>query len=349
MATCYTSLYDVAVIGGGAAGLSAALLLGRACCRTVLFDHGQQRNRSAAAIHGFPSRDGMKPSEFIAECHRQLQKYEGITRVHSNVERCVRTDGEFEVFSHPAGSFRAVFLLVASGVEDVLPNLPGLEKYYGSSAHHCPYCDAWEHRGQPLGVYGSDKAAVSLALELVRWSEDVSIYSETPDCCLKDFDRLRMAGVKARFGKVVGLDGTGGSLSKIHLDGDRTFACLGLFFPPKASPRLSFLTALGCRTDETGHLVATYDGVCSVAGVFAAGNTCDGLQMVVEAAAKGTRAAHSIIQALIARDELGRSARLNPRPDHPLGEGNGVDNLHRATQNGWTRHQAISASQPPPT
>jgi thioredoxin reductase len=190
-------------------------------------------------------------------------------------------------------------------LRNVLPDLPGLERYYGSSIHHCPYCDAWEHRGKPLGVYGSDRDALMLAAELTRWSRDASIYGTGSHADLSDGDQLTKAGVKLRPGRIVKLDGTGSSLSSVHLDDGAVFPCEGLFFSPKTRPRLSFLADLGCPTNRSGYLEAAYDGACPVPGVFAAGNTCDGLQMVIEAAAKGVRAAHAIIQALMERDDMG--------------------------------------------
>jgi thioredoxin reductase len=292
-----SSLYDVAILGGGPAGLSAALLLGRALRQTLLFDHGRQRNRSAKAIHGFLSQDGIAPADFLAKCRRDLEQYGAIKTINREVASCRRSQGgHFEVLTTSSDLFEARFLLVASGVEDALPQIEGLENFYGRSVHHCPYCDGWEHRSRPVGVYGSDAEALSMAQELTLWSDDVTLYGASPR---QSLPRARAWHVQR--GKIVRLLGQDGALTHVCLENGEAHKCEALFFPPDTTPRLAFLSPLRCPVDGSGHLVTAYDGRCKVEGVFAAGNTSGGLQMAIEAAAQGSRAAHTIIQMILDR------------------------------------------------
>jgi thioredoxin reductase len=173
--------YDVLIVGGGPAGLSAALVLGRARRRVLVLDAGTPRNAASQALHGFLSRDGIAPSELLRISREQLEKYETIHLLTARVEDGVCAEDGFEVTTANGRRFRGRKLILAMGVVDALPSIEGLRELYGRSVFHCPYCDGWEVRDQPLAVYGqSDALGGGLALELLLWSRDVVMCTDGP-------------------------------------------------------------------------------------------------------------------------------------------------------------------------
>jgi thioredoxin reductase len=162
--------YDVTIVGGGPAGLSAALVLARACRSVMLFDAAHPRNAVARQIHGFLSRDGISPSELRRIARENLRSYRTVQLEHAEVTaaRCLAPG--FEVTLANGRTCRSRKLLIATGVADNVPELPGLRALYGTSVFHCPFCDAWELRGQPMAVYGRGARAHGLCLELLGWT-----------------------------------------------------------------------------------------------------------------------------------------------------------------------------------
>src|SRR3954463_13067635 len=173
--------YDVAIVGGGPAGLTAAVVLGRACRRVVLFDHGKPRNYAARAIHGFLGQDGVSPGELRDRGRKEASNY-GVEFRDGEVTsaRALSADDEHDTFFEITiadNSVTARAVLLATGMTDYLPEIPGLRELYGKSVHHCPYCDGWEHRGKHLVALASDSTAVKLALSLRVWSPQVTACS----------------------------------------------------------------------------------------------------------------------------------------------------------------------------
>lgn len=168
--TLIVSEYDVVIVGAGPAGLSAALMLGR-CRRRVVVD--APRNRTATATHGFLTRDGTPPTALIDLSRAELARYK---TVHLRSGTVIAADGKRGAFVARCGdgrTFKGRRLLIATGVVDKVPPIAGIDELYGRSVHHCPFCDAFEHTGQPLAQYGRGRAGVDAALILRGWSDDV--------------------------------------------------------------------------------------------------------------------------------------------------------------------------------
>lgn len=197
--------YDVLIVGGGPAGLGAALVLGRCRRRVLVLDSGQPRNAAARAIHGYLTRDGVDPRQFLEIGRDEVAAY-GVEFLDAEVDaaRCLDPgDGgeplaSFEVRTDGGRVFRARKLLLATGIRDVLPPIDGIRQYYGHGVHHCPYCDGWEHRDRNLVAYGAGRAAVGLALSLRTWSDRVTACTDGEKLARGDRDRLGRNGIELR-------------------------------------------------------------------------------------------------------------------------------------------------------
>ena len=174
-----SNVLDVVVIGGGPAGLSAALMLGRCRRRVVVCDAGQPRNAAACALHGYLTRDGIPPGELLRLGRDELRAY-GVEMRQVAVTDVVPSLDRFQVHLDGGGLLTARKLLIASGVRDHLPDIEGLEACYGITVHHCPYCDGWEARDRAVAVIGRGGGGAGLALSLKTWSDRVVLCTNGP-------------------------------------------------------------------------------------------------------------------------------------------------------------------------
>ena len=295
--------YDVFIIGGGPAGLSAALVLGRCRRKVVVFDDGKPRNAAAQEMHGFLSRDCLPPAEFAAISREQLKRYPEVELVSGEAVKCERLDEHFAIRLRDGRSYTARCLLLATGVVDEIPRIPRIQEFYGRTVHHCPYCDGWEHRGKRMAVYGRKKAAAELALELLGWTSQIALCTDgDPEFEAEMTRKLEVNGIMLIREPVERLEGTNGVLERIRFKDGLAHTCDALFFPPEQHQRSHFARDLGCELCEDG-MVQPEEGMSTaVPGVYVAGNASTGLQMVIMAAASGAHAAFTINQRLIEAD-----------------------------------------------
>ena len=291
---------DVIVVGAGPAGLSAALVLARACRSVLVFDHGQPRNSAASHLNGYLTRDGMPPAEFLGIARAELGKYERVRIIDVEVTAAVCDDGRFEVTTADGRRFSSKKLLLATGVADHVPAIPGLRALYGKSVFHCPYCDGYEVRDQPLAVYGCEERGYGLALELLGWSKDVVLVSDGP-CGIdaQGLARLATHHIRVREEKVVRLEGRDGRLERIVFDGGEPLERRALFFTTGQTQRSHLADSLGCEFNEKGTVrTGPYEST-HLHGLYVAGDASRAVQWVIVAAAEGAEAAYSINQDLI--------------------------------------------------
>lgn len=303
--------YDVVVVGGGAAGLSAALVLGRARRRVLVVDAGAPRNAPAAHMHGFLSRDGMAPGELLAVGRAEVAAY-GVELVEGTVTGLEVTGGDdapgvVEVWHrvHLAGgeAVDARRLLVTTGVWDDVPDLEGVRERWGRDLLHCPYCHGWEVRDEPLGVLGTIAGSVQHALLVRQWSDDVTFFSHT--YALDDAERRRLAarGVAVVPGEVARLVVEDDRLTGVGLADGRVVPRAAVFVRPGIRPHPDGLLAgLGCDHDDAGFVVTDATGRTSSPGVWAAGNVADPRAQVITAAGAGSAAAIAINNDLVEAD-----------------------------------------------
>ncbi|MFI1675723.1 NAD(P)/FAD-dependent oxidoreductase [Streptomyces sp. NPDC020607] len=298
--------YDVVVVGGGTAGLSAALVLGRSRRRVLVVDAGEPRNAPAAHMQGYLSRDGMPPAEFLAEGRRELERY-GVEVVRDRVS-AVRPDGtgEFAVALADGGEVHARRVVMATGLVDELPDVPGVAERWGRDVLHCPYCHGWEVRDEPFGVLASEPFNSHQVLLVTQWSKDVTLFLHTvrdlPD---EEWERLAAAGVQVVEGEVAGLAVEDDRLTGVRLADGRVFPRSVLFVAARPVARGGLLTELGAEHKDTPfgpYPLVDETGRTSVPGVWAVGNAAGPMEQVINAASAGYRAGSTVNADLVMTD-----------------------------------------------
>lgn len=292
-------MYDVVVIGAGPAGLAAALVLGRCRRKVLVFDSGKPRNWASKAIHGFLTRDGTPPAEFRQIARDQLKEYPSVELRDCRVVDASRGDGHFKVLPAEGEPVFSRMLLLATGQVDVLPNVPGMEEFYGRGVFHCPYCDGWEHRDQPWAVYGAGNAAAEFVLETLCWTNDVIFCTHGPATIdatqRKKLESHRIPVIEKQIARLEG--GDEGLRRLVFTDGE-VINRAALFFYTRQFQRSDLPSKLGCQFDREGAVTCETPCYTGVPGLFVAGNVEEGLQLAIMAAAEGTQAAFLINTAL---------------------------------------------------
>lgn len=296
--------YDVIVVGAGPAGLSAALMLGRCRRSVVVFDNGKPRNAPSHALHGYLTRDGIAPADFLRLARDELVKYKSVRIRDERVAgaRCRPGDG-FVVTLESGETIAARKLLLATGVVDNLPEIPGFRELYGRSVFHCPYCDGWELCDRPLAVYGRGERGVGLSLELTAWSRDLVLCTDGPAEIEPD-DRVRLErnGIAIREERVTALEGADGLLSRVVFENAPPLERRALFFTTGQYQRSDLLERLGCEFNEKGTVLTGKYETTHLPGLFVAGDASRAVQWVVVAASEGAEAAFAINSDLLKED-----------------------------------------------
>ncbi|MFB9601563.1 NAD(P)/FAD-dependent oxidoreductase [Streptomyces roseofulvus] len=305
--------YDVVVVGGGAAGLSAALVLGRSRRRTLVVDAGEPRNAPSAHMQGYLSRDGMSPAEFLAAGRRELLAY-GVEVRAGEVTAAVPDGDGFALTLADGTGLSARRLVVATGLVDELPEIEGLAGRWGRDVLHCPYCHGWEVRDRSFGVVAHPAMPAHQALVVSQWSPDVTLFLNGAELAGQDARLLAAAGVRTVRGTVEGVTVEDDRLTGVRLADGRTVGCEVLFAAgTRLLPRDGVLRRLGAEVYETpfGSFVKIDEtGRTSVPGVWAAGNVTGPNEQVVNAAATGYRAGVTINGELLMSDLAARADGL---------------------------------------
>lgn len=298
-----TQSYDVVIVGGGAAGLSAALVLGRARRRVAVIDAGKPRNAPAAHMQGYLSRDGMPPSALLAAGRAEIAGY-GVEVVDGVVAGIEATAGPgFTIRLGDGADLAARRLLVATGVRDELPDVPGVQERWGRDLLHCPYCHGWEVRDQPLGVLGSNPGSVLHAQLVRQWSDDVVYFAHTQEPSAAEAAELGARGIQVVHGEVARLVVEDDRLTGVELVDGRVVPRSAVFVRPVNVPHPDdLLGTLGCQRDGGGFALVDHTGRTSLDGLWAAGNVVDPRAQVITSAGAGSAAAIAINADLVQED-----------------------------------------------
>ncbi|MCA0756237.1 NAD(P)/FAD-dependent oxidoreductase [Paenibacillus sp. N4] len=288
---------DCVIIGGGPAGLNAALVLGRARRHVLLLDHNRPRNAVTRHSHGFITRDGIDPRRFRQLAHRDLARYPSVTvKPDKAVSVQARPGGGFQVDTSNGVGYFARTVLLAAGLKEQLPPVPGIHAYYGCSLFSCPYCDGWELRDRPIAVISESANAFQTAQIVSNWSSDLLVCTNGRDSLsAEQLGQLARKGIQVNRRRIRTLTGANGRLKSIVFDNGEEIARTGGFVSPLWDHAVPFGTDLGCAMTQQGGIVTDAFGRTTARGVYAAGDASviSPAQLVI-AAGEGSKAAIGI-------------------------------------------------------
>jgi thioredoxin reductase len=289
---------DVIVIGGGPAGLSAALVLGR-CRRSVLIcDAGHPRNAAARGLHGYLTRDGIAPKELLRLGREELKQYSVELREVS-VSEVLCVGETFEATLETGERIAARKVLVATGVRDHLPEIDGLGDCFGISVHHCPYCDGWEVRDREIAVIGQGASGAGLSLSLKTWTDRVVLCSNgRPRLSATHRQQLDAHGIPVVTRSIARVEHTDGHVNRLIMKTGDPVSCDAVFFSGGQSPQCDLPQRLGCDLTRKGIVKTDHLGQTRVPGVYVVGDASRDVQFVIVAAAEGAKAGVAINKAL---------------------------------------------------
>ncbi|PRY69129.1 thioredoxin reductase [Glaciihabitans tibetensis] len=293
--------FEVAVIGAGPAGLSAALNLARARRRTLVLDSNRPRNAVTLASHGFLTRDGVSPMQLRSLGRDELAAYPE-TEFRKTVVTSILADGDGFVITDRTGSVRASTVLITTGVTETLPALPGIRSFYGTSIHSCIACDAYEYADRPIALLGETNDLAARAHILAQWSTNLIVFTNAIGV-VSEAEEARLAerGIRVERRAVADVAGDRSGLTGVLLADGETIARDAIFVRPIFSAALGYAENLGLRYDADGFIVIDSEGRTSVPGVYAAGDsTPPGPQQLIVAAGAGGRTANAINLDLVA-------------------------------------------------
>jgi thioredoxin reductase len=274
-------IYDCILVGGGPAGLNAAIVLGRCRRKVLIFDTEQYRNRYSHGIHNYLTRDDILPHDFLQLCQKELEKY-SIQKIRKKVINAKKNDdGIFVVKDENGTVYYSKKLLIATGLIDTLPDIEGFKDFYGKSVFHCPYCDGWEVRDKKIGVYAKNKEGWELALALKGWSDNVTMYTDGKNK-VKPFQKeyLDANEIAVITTSIAKLSGTNGQLQKIIFKNGEERDCDALFFVNGYSQQCNIAEAFGCEVSKKGVIVTNRVQQTNIKGLYVAGDASKDMQFV---------------------------------------------------------------------
>ena len=295
--------WDVVIAGAGPAGLSAALVLGRACRRVLLCDTGTPRSWASKEMHAYLSRDCVSPARFRNISQREVLKYPGVRFAPVEVLTARAEGGQFHVELAKRRPVRARKLLIATGLFDIVPRIPGIDELFGRTVFQCPYCDGWEMRGKRIAVYGRRQRGLQMARAMTAWARDIVLLTDgraghSPD----ERRQLERNGIRVIEKRVARLEGARGKLSAVIFRDGQDLPRDALFFDTPSRNQSKLAESLRCRFGRDGGVLCGDYEATSVPGVYVAGNIIRDVQLSIVAAAEGARAAFGINRALTRED-----------------------------------------------
>src|SRR5438093_3839083 len=299
-------LFDCAIIGGGPAGLNAALILGRARRNVILLDNNTPRNAVTRESHGFLTRDGIKPKEFREIAHKELGRYPSVVYLKREVTLVIKNT-EFELVTSEREKYFSRTIIISTGLKDVLPNIENISDFYGKTLFHCPYCDGWELRDKPLAVIIGDQVQGFHFIQTIyNWSKDLVVLTNGKDFQNAEQKNLiRHKGIKIIESKIKKFEGSNGHMEKIIFDNGESVLRKGGFVMPQLVQSSDFGKRLGCKSNSLGGIAIDSFGRTNIPGVYTAGDaSVISPAQIIIAAAEGVRAAAGVNMDLTQKEFL---------------------------------------------
>lgn len=301
---------DVLIVGGGPAGLSAAIWLGRYLHSVTLVDSGDPRNWETRGVNGFLGQPHVRPAELRRIGRDECRRYD-VELVDGCVDRALKHDDEhFELRLESGRALHGRRLLIAIGIRDVWPDVPGLERVYGDRAHVCPDCDGYEARGRKTVVIGSGRKAVGMALDLANWTDAITVCTNGKPAGYDEAlaARLDALGIATVTDPIAAIRFRDDAMRSLEFTGREPLGCERIFFAIAQYPADDLGVQLGCERDDDGSIVVDDAQHTSVYNVFAAGDITPGPQLAIRAAAAGSVAGLAIHKSLLPAER-----RMPPR------------------------------------
>ncbi|HEX3273963.1 MAG TPA: NAD(P)/FAD-dependent oxidoreductase [Gemmatimonadales bacterium] len=293
------TVWDCVIAGGGPAGLSAALMLGRCRRRVLVCDTGQGRNRWSRGVHGVLTRDGIAPAELLRLAREDVARYDTVSLRSLEVVEATRQRNGFALVCGDGTRLRARRLLLATGVADELPSIPGLMDLYGTSVHHCPFCDGYQWRDRPVAVWGRGEHGAGLAAGLTVWTSDLVLCTDGPAGLTARWQRrLALLGIEVRPARISQLEGAEGRLARIVFEDGTALAREAMFFSSGQRQASGLAARLGCRFTPAGAVDTGKCEATDVPGLYVCGDASREAQFVVVAMAEGAEAGMAISRSL---------------------------------------------------
>lgn len=289
-------MYDVIIVGGSAAGLNAALVLGRFRRRVLVCDTQRPRNAVATAAHGFLTQDGTPPSEILRLGREQLRPYGTVELQTTEIVTITPLSEGFELVAKDGTHYQSRRVLLATGLKDELPPIAGLAEYWGKSVYHCPYCHGWEARDQAIVLIGNADAVHHLGLLLHALSDTISVVIQDESSSLSEAQAtaLTQRGITIYHDAVVAVEGNSENVTGVRLKSEHLIPCQSIFVRTQIQQHSPLTHQAGCAMNENGFVTVDDFGRTSVEGIYAAGDMSTMMQQLIIAAASGAKAAAGI-------------------------------------------------------
>jgi thioredoxin reductase len=292
-------VWEVIIVGAGPAGCAAAMVLARCRRKVLIFDDGNPRNIKSQGIHNYLTRDGVLPSDFHKICRSELKTY-GVEVRQARVITAKADDGIFTVADAEGNSYQAKRLLIATGVTDIIPDIPGMQELWGRGVYHCPYCDGWALQDKVVGLYARKYSGYGMALALRQLADKVILFTDNARY-LKVEQRRHLDSVDVQIvaTKVSQLSCDKGKLTCVQLSDGSSIGCNVLFVHNGVRYNNDLVLQLGGKCSAAGAILTNRQQQCNVKGVYVAGDTSFDMQFVTVAAAEGAKAAVAINNSLL--------------------------------------------------
>lgn len=292
-------LLDCAIIGGGPAGLSAALVVGRGRKQVIVFDDELPRNRVTQESHGFITNDGMTPFEIRRAGEADLQKYPNIKIKRSRIVDIQKKEERFTLLTHEGDRFEAKKIILATGLQDILPEIEGIHDVYGKTLFSCPFCDGWELKDKALALIAENQRALHMAKLLSNWTKDLIVFSNGHVLAEEDKALLTAHSIQVIDVPIVSIDHDNGQLRSLQLANGETVKREGGFVASEFKQSAPFAEKLGCQMTKNAGIETDILGRTTVSGIFACGDNLGGPAQLVLAAAAGSQAGMGVIHELV--------------------------------------------------
>jgi thioredoxin reductase len=298
-------LQDCIIVGGGPAGLNAAVVLGRCRRKVLLFDSATYRNQYSHGVHNYLTRDDMLPGDLLKIAREEVKKYGAKMIMKKVVQARKNAEGYFVVRDQDDKTYYAKKLLIATGLLDHVPDIPGFKEFYGKAVFHCPYCDGWEMQDKEIGVYARNKNGYELCLALKCWTDKVTLYTDGRNKLKPtEVETLTANGVAIISYPVSHLEGSDPKLKYVHFKNGDKKRCDAVFFVNGFQQQCNLAETFGCEMTPKGVVHTNRHQQTNVEGLYVAGDADKDVHFVVVAAAEGAKAGVIINKELIKEETV---------------------------------------------